>query len=235
MVFWWKTLLKWMIWGYLYFRKPTHVMVISHQVRVVRFYLSGHCWTSTVSARSGACGRGAAVPMSERMSEFWPHILILSCEMTRFLRFNASHGWFCHPTNLESPMSRCRVNKTCSFPYEYNDLLPKSDCPMQKHVQWPKWPTVLRIIFQCDLHFQAKKPGCSHHKSFASSLAFHLLLVHPLHWPHPQSSTRRGRGRCRCAHNPHDRHRSGQRLRSCSWPLKPYGPYAITCVIFEYN
>ena len=70
----------------------------------------------------------------------------------------------------------------------------------------------------------AKLPRCSLHKSFASYWACHL---HPSalcpHRRGPPSSSRLRPGRCRCVHNPHDRHRSGQRLRWCSWPWRRKG------------
>ena len=136
----------------------------------------------------------------------------------------------CHPnlvtTNLESLRRAEDSTRLAVFPIIQWSSAKFGMSNAKTRTVTLKWPMVFRIIVQCDFPFQPfqdKKPGCSHHKSFASSLAFHLLLVvHPLHSPHPQSSTRRGRGRCRCAHNPHDRHRSGQRLRSCSWPLKPH-------------
>ena len=67
--------------------------------------------------------------------------------------------------------------------------------------------------------WNAKGQVCSRHRSFASSLAFHLRLVVPLpHWQCLPSSILQVLGRCPYEHNPHGRRRSVRMPRWYNWP-----------------
>lgn len=72
----------------------------------------------------------------------------------------------------------------------------------------------------------AKGQVCSRHKSFASSLAFHLRLVVPLpHWQCLPSSILQVLDRCPYEHNRHGRRRSVRMPRWCNWPKVAHSVY----------